>query len=150
MYLNSTIVHSCLMDIILEHQLLGRVSVVRELGLRHGRRPGRLGPKVTRGAIGNYTWQVQILILTILIVLILQPNTIHILNIGVASCLFGDSPLILNVKKNLCLYTLFQGNLHVLQRSKPKQTCILHLNLMPLLPLPQMKRGLAMLIKHLK
>ena len=87
--------------------------------------------KVRRGATGNFIWLVQILIVTIL-VLILQPNRIHIPNIGVTSCPLGDSPQILNVQKHLCLYTLFQRNLQILESSKCKQTIILDLNHMPL------------------
>ena len=45
-----------------------------------------MGWKVIRGATGTFTHQVQILIV---LVLIARPNTVHILNLCVASCSLG-------------------------------------------------------------
>ena len=70
-----------------------------------------------RGGAGNYTYLVQILIVTILV--LLWPNPVHIPNIGVTSCLLGDNPQTLNVQRNLYLCTLFQRNLQILESSKP-------------------------------
>ena len=56
---------------------------------------------------------------------------------------------ILNVQWNHNLYILFQRNLQILERSKPKQTTIFDLNHMPLLSVPGAERGLPELIKHL-
>ena len=73
-----------------------------------------MGPKIRRGDTGTFARPVQILVLTILI-LILQPITIHILNISVTSCPLGDNPQILSVQRNFCLCTLFQRNVHILE-----------------------------------
>ena len=102
--------------------------------------------KVKRGAIGDFTRLVQILIVIIL-VLILQPNRMNIPNIGVMSCPLGDNPQILNVQRKLCLCMLFQRNSQILEKSKPKQSTIFDLNHMPLLTLPWAERGLPELIK---
>ena len=80
-----------------------------------------------------------------ILLLILQTNPIHIRNVGITSCPLGDNPQILKVQRNLFLCTLFPKTCR-----KSKQTTILHLNHMPLLPLLRTKRGLAELIKHLR
>ena len=127
-----------LIHIIREHELRGRV--------RRGRGDGWWVTKVTRGATGDFTRLLQILVVTIF-VLTLQPNPIHIANIGVTFCPLRDNPQILNVQMNLCLSILFERNLQILESSKPKQTTIFHLNRMPVLPLPRAERGLPELIK---
>ena len=90
----------------------------------------------------------QILILTVF-VLTLQPNPIHIANVGVTCCPLGDNPQILKVELNLCLTILFQRNWQILESSKPKQTTIFHLNRMPLLRFARAEKGLAQIIKNL-
>ena len=52
-----------------------------------------MGYKVRRGATSNFTWLLQILVLTVF-VLTLQPNPIHIANIGVTCCPLRDNPQI--------------------------------------------------------
>ena len=87
-----------------------------------------------RGATGNFTWLLQILVLTVFS-LTLQPNPIHIANVGVTCCPVADNRQILNVQLNLCLTILFQRIWQILESRKPKQTTIFHFNCMPLLPL---------------
>ena len=69
--------------------------------------------KVRRGATGNFTRLLRILLVRILI-LVLQPIPIHIPNIGIMRCPLGDNPQILNVQWNLTLYILFRRNLQIL------------------------------------
>ena len=130
-----------LIHIIRKHQVQGRVG--------GGRGDGWWVMKVRRATTSGFTRLVQILIVSIL-VLILQPNPIHIPNIGVTSCPLGDNPQILNVQRNLYLCILFQRNLQILESSKPKQTTIFDLNHMPIASASMGGKGLPELIKNLK
>ena len=75
-----------LIHIIRKHELRGRV--------RRGRGDSWWVTKARRGATGDFTQ--------------LQPNPIHIANIGVTRCPLRDNPQILNVQMNLCVSILFE------------------------------------------
>ena len=128
---NSTTIHSCDLPLSIARNTASSTSYwntnygawleeLEDCGFGHGRRRGHVVPKVRRGATSTFTYPVQILIFTTL-VLILQPNIIHILNISVTSCPLGDNPQILNAqwgmgdnrKRNTRTAIAFQGQQYV-------------------------------------